>query len=172
MEHLKYPAGRFEFGKNYTADDTQGHITAIEQFPDELQLVVSKLSPEQMEKTYRPGGWTARQIIHHLADSHLNAYIRVKLTLTEDTPVIKPYNQDTWAGLEDSKNASPELSLMLVKAVHQRWMYIAKSMTMNDFRKKYFHPEYKREFQLDELHALYAWHGRHHLEHLKIILLS
>lgn len=172
MEQLQYPIGKFEFGKSYSAGQTNAHIAAIEQFPGLLKTIVLQLTSPQIDKTYRPGGWTARQIIHHLADSHLNAYIRFKLTITEDTPVIKPYNQDTWANLEDSRNAPIELSVAMIDAIHQRWMFLLNSVSADDVKRKYVHPEYNREFQLDELLALYAWHGKHHLEHLKIILLS
>ena len=169
MEHLKYPIDKFEFGKSYTAEDNQRHISIIEEFPIELKALVSKFTSSQLEKNYRPEGWTARQIIHHIADSHMNAYVRVKLTLTENNPTIKPYDQDTWANLEDGKNAPVEISLTLIDALHQRWAYLLRSLTNADLQKKYIHPEYNREFKLDELLALYAWHGRHHYEHLKII---
>lgn len=170
MEQLQYPIGKFEFGKSYSAEQTSAHIAAIEQFPGLLKTVVSQLTPSKLAETYRPGGWTPGQIIHHLADSHLNAYIRFKLTITEDLPVIKPYNQDTWANLEDSRNAPLELSVALIDSIHQRWMFLLKVVSGDDLKRKYVHPEYKREFRLDELLALYAWHGKHHLEHLKIIL--
>ena len=169
MEHLKYPNGKFEFGKNYTTIETQKHIAAIEQFPAELKMLTAELTTKHLKSSYREGGWTARQIIHHVADSHLNAYIRTKLTLAEDIPAIKPYNQDHWANHEDGKNAPVEISLSLIEAVHQRWVYLLKSLTDTDFQRKYFHPEYKREFQLNELLALYAWHGKQHYSHLKII---
>jgi hypothetical protein len=170
MEHLKYPIGKFEFGKSYTADDNQKHISIIENFPNRLKLMAKKLTPSQLEKSYRPEGWSARQIIHHIFDSHMNAYARVKFTLTENTPIIKPYNQDTWAQLADGKNAPIELSILLIEALHQRWVFLLKTLTTTDLEKKYIHPEYNREFKLSELLALYAWHGKHHYEHLKIIL--
>ncbi|MBA3706243.1 MAG: putative metal-dependent hydrolase [Bacteroidetes bacterium] len=170
MEHLKYPIGKFEFGKAYSSPDNQKHISIIEKFPQELKTLVAQLSPGKLEKSYRPNGWTARQIIHHIADSHMNAYIRTKWTLTEDAPIIKAYNQDLWANLEDSKCASPEVSLPLIEAIHQRWVYLLKTLTDADLQKKYIHPEQNREFKLDELLALYAWHGKQHYEHLNIIL--
>lgn len=170
MEHLKYPNGKFEFGKRYTTAETLNHIAAIEQFPSELNELSLKLNMQHLESSYRPQGWTARQIIHHLADSHLNAYIRTKLTLAEDKPTVKPYDQDDWANHEDAKNAPVEMSLMLIQAVHQRWVYLLKSLSPADYQRTYYHPEYTREFQLDELLALYAWHGKQHNEHLKIII--
>ncbi|HEY0030127.1 MAG TPA: putative metal-dependent hydrolase [Bacteroidia bacterium] len=169
MENLKYPIGKFEYGKSYTASDNQAHILIIEKYPQELKELVSQLTPSQFENTYRPDGWTARQIIHHLADSHLNAYIRLKLSLTEDSPTIKPYNQDFWANLPDAKRAPVEVSLNLLDAVHQRWTYLLKTLPDSDFQRTYIHPEYQREFKLDEMLALYAWHGKQHYEHLKLI---
>jgi hypothetical protein len=170
MEHLKYPIGKFEFGKAYSHLHNLDHITEIEKFPARLKELAAQLSPAQLEKSYRAEGWTARQIIHHIADSHMNAYIRVKLTLTENTPVVKPYDQDAWANLADSKNSPVQSSLAIIEAVHQRWSFLLKTFTENDYKKKYIHPEYNREFQLDEFLALYAWHGKQHYEHLKIIL--
>ena len=169
MEHLKYPIGKFEYGKIYSFEDSQKHISIIEQFPAELKTLVAELTPSQFDNTYRPNGWTARQIIHHIADSHLNAYIRIKLSLTEEAPVIKPYNQDLWANLPDGKNAPIETSMNIIEAVHQRWTYLLKELPPQDLDRTYIHPEYKREFKLGELLALYAWHGRQHYEHLKII---
>jgi hypothetical protein len=169
MEHLKYPIGKFEYGKSYTAEDNAKHIALIEAFPKELRLLVSGFTPLQFNNSYRPDGWNARQIIHHIADSHLNAYIRLKLSLTEDKPVIKPYNQDLWASLPDGRNAPVDISLNIIDAVHQRWSYLLKTLNEQDLQRTYIHPEYEREFRLDELLALYAWHGRQHYEHLKII---
>jgi hypothetical protein len=170
MEHLKYPIGKFEFGNSYTADDNKKHISIIEQFPKELLPLVKKFTAAQLEKSYRPDGWTGRQVVHHIFDSHVNAYIRTKLTLTEHAPTVKPYKEDVWADLEDSKRAPVEMSLLLIDGLHQRWVYLLNSLADADFEKKYFHPEYNREFKLNELLALYAWHGKHHYEHLKIIL--
>jgi hypothetical protein len=170
MEHLKYPFGRFEYGKTYSKDDTVKHIVEIEALPEKLNALAKRLNDQQLEKSYRPGGWTARQIIHHIADSHSNALIRVKLALTEDKPVIKPYDQDAWAGLEDAKTAAIGSSLKMVEAIHERWAIILRSMKGSDFNKTYIHPEYNREFRIDEFIALYAWHGRQHCGHLQIIL--
>ena len=169
MDHLKYPIGKFEYGKSYTADDNRKHISIIEEYPKELRLLISDFTPSQFDNSYRPDGWTARQIIHHIADSHMNAYIRLKLSLTEDKPVIKPYNQDLWANLPDGKNAPLETSLSIIDAVHGRWGFLLRTLHEQDLQRSYIHPEYNREFRLDELLALYAWHGRQHYEHLKII---
>ncbi len=170
MQKLKYPIGKFEYGKTYSAEDNARHIREISFFPTELATLVKQFGFELLEKSYRPGGWTARQIIHHLADSHMNAYIRTKLTLTEEAPTIKPYNQDKWANLADSKTVSVETSVKLIEAIHYRWVYLLKSLTEQDLQRTYIHPEYNREFKLDELLALYAWHGKQHYAHLKIII--
>ncbi|MDF2436106.1 MAG: putative metal-dependent hydrolase [Bacteroidota bacterium] len=170
MEHLKYPYGRFEYGIQYSNDDTSRNILAIQNLPSDLNTLAEKFNEELLEKSYRPNGWTARQIIHHLADSHSNALVRVKLTLTENTPVIKPYDQDAWAALTDSKKSPIHSSLKMIEAIHERWTYVLNSMTESDFSKKYIHPEYQREFKLDEFVALYAWHGKQHCGHLKLIL--
>jgi DinB family protein len=122
-----------------------------------------------MEKSYRPEGWNGKQIINHIADSHMNALIRMKLALTEDKPIIKPYDQDKWASLEDAKNTPVEISLSLIEGIHQRFTILLNTLTQNDLQRAYIHPEYNKEFKLDEMIALYAWHGRQHYEHLKII---
>ena len=170
MEDNKYPIGKFEYGKSYTSDDNKKHILSIENFPSELKTAVSQFTPSLLEKSYRDGGWSARQIMHHIADSHLNAYIRVKLTLTEDKPVIKPYNQDLWSNLADVKSTPVEVSLALIEKIHLRWVNLLKTLTEKDLERTYIHPEYNREFKLSELLALYAWHGKHHYGHLQIIL--
>ncbi len=170
MEHLKYPIGKFEFGKTYSSTNNQKHISIIEKFPEELNKLAAQLTTKQLEKSYRPNGWTARQIIHHIADSHINAYMRVKLTITENAPIIKPYNQDLWANLPDGKNAPIVVSLTLIEAIHERWVYLLKTLSDADLQRKYIHPEQNREFKLDEVLALYAWHGKQHYGHLNIIL--
>lgn len=170
MGHLKYPYGRFEYGKAYSKSDTATHIEEIAALPALLNVLAERLSNEQLEISYRPGGWTARQIIHHIADSHSNALIRVKLALTEESPVIKPYDQDAWCALEDAKHAPIASSLKMVEAIHERWIWVLKAMSESDFSKKYIHPEYNREFRLDEFVALYAWHGKQHCGHLQLIL--
>lgn len=169
MDHLKYPIGKFEFGKTYSASDNLKHIGIIEKFPAELNALTKQLIEAHLAKSYRPGGWSARQIIHHLADSHINAYVRVKLTLTENKPVIKPYDQDSWAALPD--NSLPvDVSVKLIEGIHQRWVVLLRAMKNEDFQRKYIHPEYQREFALDEFIALYAWHGAQHAAHLKLII--
>jgi hypothetical protein len=170
MEHLKYPIGKFEYGKQYSKEETRNNISGIAELPAKLNALAKRMNDHLLEKSYRPDGWTARQIIHHIADSHSNALIRVKLALTENNPVIKPYDQDAWALLDDAKRSPIQSSLNMVEAIHERWFCVLNSMTEMDFSRTYIHPEYNREFRLDEFIALYAWHGKHHCGHLKIIL--
>ena len=125
---------------------------------------------ELLKKSYRIDGWSAQQIFHHIADSHSNALTRIKLALTEHNPIIKPYNQDAWAVLADVDNVAIEVSLKMIEAIHIRWLAIINAMSETDFSKKYIHPEYKKEFRLDEFIALYAWHGKHHYGQLNTIL--
>ncbi len=165
-----YPYGKFEYGKSYSSAETQENIKAIEGLPTMLTNVAAKLSNSQLKKSYRDGGWNAQQIIHHIADSHSNALTRVKLALTENNPVIKPYDQNAWAVLADVDSTPIEVSMQMTEAIHIRFTNLLKSMTEADFKKKYTHPEYNKEFQLDELVALYAWHGKHHCGQLKVIL--
>jgi|SRR3954468_22999092 len=172
MDKNIYPIGKFEYGKNYSDADTQRHIQELEVFPKQLKAIASELSPGHLSKSYRSEGWNARQIVHHIADSHMNAYMRIKLTITEDKPVIKPYNQDLWANLEDSLQLPIDCSLQLIEAVHFRMVYVIKSIDKAMLQRTYIHPEYNREFKLDELIALYAWHGKHHAGHLTVIINS
>lgn len=166
MENLKYPIGRFAFGKTYSAAETQAHIQEISALPSKLFNVVNVLNEAQLETPYRPEGWTVRQTVHHVVDSHMNAYIRFKLALTEDNPAIKPYEEALWAELADGKGAPVEWSLQLLKYVHLRWVMLLNSLTDADWERTYFHPETKRVFPLREVAALYAWHSEHHYEHI------
>ncbi len=144
----------------------QQSIQEIQLFPSVLEAFFRKLGPEHYDARYRDGGWTFRQVIHHLADSHMQAYTRFKLTMTEDMPTIKPYIQDLWAETDDSIYADPELSVQLLKALHGRWVILLKNMETEDFEKTYIHPEYNKEYTLGHVVGLYAWHGRHHYTQL------
>lgn len=165
-----YPIGKFEYRNSYSAAETQLNIKAIEELPHLLNSISEKFSPELLKKSYRIDGWSAQQIFHHIADSHSNALTRIKLALTEHNPIIKPYNQDAWAVLADVDNVAIEVSLKMIEAIHIRWLAIINAMSETDFSKKYIHPEYKKEFRLDEFIALYAWHGKHHYGQLNTIL--
>ena len=163
--NLQYPIGKFLTPKNISAEQLADWINQIQTLPQKLRLEVQDLMEMQLDTPYRPEGWTVRQVVHHLPDSHLNSYIRFKLTLTEDKPTIRPYFEDRWAELPDSK-ASIEISIRLLEALHERWVVLLKSMTTGDFEKMFVHPEYGKEYPLKEVVALYAWHGNHHLAHI------
>lgn len=166
MEHLKYPVGRFEFGKTYSKAETQAQIQTISALPSKLFNIVNVLTEAQLETPYRPGGWTVLQTVHHIADSHMNAYIRFKLALTEANPTIKPYEEAFWAELADGKAAPVEWSLQLLKYVHLRWVMLLNSLTEADLERTYFHPESKLVYPLHQVVATYAWHSEHHYEHI------
>jgi hypothetical protein len=162
---LQYPVGRFEWSGPNSPDDRHRLLDQIEQTPAKLRAVVEGLSAEQLDTPYRPGGWTVRQVVHHVPDSHLNSYIRFKLALTEDEPIIKPYEQTRWAELEDGKTADIGISLALLESLHKRWILLLRSLSAADFARKFRHPELG-EVTLDMNLALYAWHGRHHVAHI------
>jgi len=164
MTDLQYPIGRFTFPESTTAERRQAWIQEIARAPRELRAAVAGLTPEQLDKPYRPGGWTGRQVVHHVPDSHMNAFIRFKLALTEDQPTIKPYDEARWAVLADAA-LSVEPSLDLLEALHLRWVGLLESMSERDYLRTFAHPE-SGVWRLDQCLAQYAWHGRHHLAHI------
>ncbi len=166
MTDFAYPIGRFVPAQSYTAADRVASIAAIEMLPADLRRAVADLSTEQLDTPYRDGGWTVRQVVHHLPDSHLNAYTRFKLALTETEPTIKPYEEALWAELPDSRSGDPELSLALLDALHRRWVVTLRHMTERDFAREFRHPEHTKLLSLDRVLATYAWHGRHHVAHV------
>lgn len=167
-EALKYPIGKFAPQDTYNNDELSGFIDRISTLPERMQTLVKAFDSKQFDTTYREGGWTARQVLHHIADSHMNAYIRFKWTLTETTPTIKAYNEKLWAQTPDV-NEDPRVAIDLLKALHVKWVSLLKGMTTEDFKKEYLHPETKKSTRLDRVTAMYAWHGDHHLGHLKIV---
>ena len=167
LEQLRYPVGRFERLKAPLDRAARAaHLDVIEQTPAALRSLVSGRSDGQLDTPYRPGGWTVRQVVHHVADSHLNAYIRMKFAVTEDAPAIKTYDEAKWAELPEAKTAPPEMSIALLDALHRRWIMFLRALTDADFGKAYVHPELGR-VPLDEALALYAWHCRHHTAHIE-----
>ncbi|MCL4105717.1 UNVERIFIED_CONTAM: hypothetical protein GTU68_028594 [Idotea baltica] len=164
IEHLKYPIGKNQ-NEEFTEESKLKSIAAIAEFPKLMRSRCEGLSNEELDTPYRPGGWTIRQVVHHCADSHINAYTRFKLALTEDTPSIKAYNEAAWAELPDSK-LEVELSLDILDNLHKRWIVILKNMTDEDFQKTYYHPEKNAESTLGENLLHYAWHCNHHLAHI------
>ena len=168
QEHLRFPIGEFRRPTVPLSDaDRMSLIADIEQLPAVLRSTVSGLTDAQLDTPYRPGGWTVRQVVHHVPDSHMNAYIRFKLAITEDAPTIKPYAEDRWAQLPDSR-APIGVSLELLEAVHRRWVLVLRGMSSSDFAKEYNHPDMGR-VALDAALALYAWHGRHHTGHVRLV---
>lgn len=166
LEKQKYPVGKYNQPLKVSAKTLNGYISDIERLPSEIRKAVADLSDKQLNTKYREGGWTIRQVVHHIADSHMNAYIRFKLALTEDLPVIKPYYEEKWAELEDGKNMDIEDSLKLIEALHKRWTVLLNSMSVKDFQRKFYHPEHKKEFTLDIVTGIYSWHGKHHCAHI------
>jgi uncharacterized damage-inducible protein DinB len=159
----RYPIGMFTYDRVATPEARRRRIEEIAVAPSTLRQAVAGLSEAQLETPYRERGWTVRQVVHHVPDSHLNAYVRFKLALTVDAPTIKPYDQQRWADLGDSRTVPLEVSLTLLEAVHQRWVALLRTMTPEDWHRSYRHPEYDRLIPLDEVLAMYAHHGRHHV---------
>jgi hypothetical protein len=168
-DSLRYPIGRFDPKENISFDEVKEFIRQIGELPSQLEAEVTSMNDESLQLPYRPGGWSARQVIHHIADSHMNGYIRCKLALTEDIPVIKPYMEDRWAILPDMTQTPVRVSLDLLGALHVRWVILLRSLTETDLDRKYFHPESRREFSLRTSISNYAWHGRHHLAHIRLV---
>jgi hypothetical protein len=164
-DDLRFPVGRFDVRAPVAAEQLPGWIAQIADAPASLRAAVEGLSAEQLDTPYRPGGWTVRQLVHHLPDSHMNAYVRLKLALTEDEPLIKPYEEAAWAELEDSRSTPPEVSLTLLETLHDRWVRLLRVLGPEDFARTLRHPE-MGTMRLDSLTGLYAWHGRHHVAHV------
>lgn len=169
LDALKYPIGNFVVPLNITPEMKRLWIAEIASFPDRLQNEVSALNDVQLDTSYRPGGWSLRQVVHHCADSHMNSFIRFKLALTEENPVIKPYFEDRWAELQDSKIMDVNLSISILKGLHARWVCLLTGMNEYDFMKIFIHPEQDRKITLAETTGLYAWHGNHHLGHISML---
>ena len=161
----RYPIGKYEQPRDVTPDLRRQAIEVIAVTPAKFRAAVSGLKDAQLDTPYREGGWTVRQVVHHVPDSHLNAYVRLKLALTEDQPTIKPYEEGRWAELADTKSTPIETSLTLLESLHDRWVRLWRSMSAADFAKTFVHPEYGPR-SVDWLLFLYAWHGRHHTAHI------
>jgi hypothetical protein len=166
MEDLRYPIGQFRYEGEPDQHRREQWIEEIAATPASLRAAVAGLAPHQLDTPYRDKGWTIRQVVHHLPDSHLNAYTRIKLALTEDVPVIRPYEEARWAELPDGRAGPIELSLNLLESLHQRWVLLLRQLTPADFRRRFMHPQHGRPFEVQETLALYAWHGRHHVAHI------
>jgi uncharacterized damage-inducible protein DinB len=161
---LRYPVGKFAMPQSVSAAERGTFVENVSATPARLRAAVAGLTGEQLDTPYRPGGWTVRQVVHHVPDSHLNSYIRFKLALTEDTPTIKTYRENLWAELADS-SLDTEVSLRLLECVHTRWVTLLRAMTAEQFARPLRHPE-MGPMTLDQLLALYNWHGKHHVAHI------
>ncbi|MFC4720730.1 YfiT family bacillithiol transferase [Geojedonia litorea] len=164
---LKYPIGELNIPQNSTSQQISEWINEIEQFPEAVVALTKNLSNEQLNWIYRPEGWTIKQVVHHCSDSHMNSLIRFKLALTEDMPTIKPYYEDRWAKLVDGNSNDLNYSLMLLKGLHAKLVILLRSLTPNDLKRQYIHPEHGKRFSLEQTIYIYAWHSKHHLAHIK-----
>jgi hypothetical protein len=167
---VRYPVGPMERVRGPLDDETrQRHIRTIEQAPAKLHALVAPLSASELELTYRPGGWTVRQLVHHLADSHINSYVRMKLAATESLPVVKSYEQELWAALPDASSGDVNISLALLAALHRRWIAFMRALPPADLRRAFRHYEWG-EVTIEEAITMYAWHCRHHTAHIEMAL--
>lgn len=165
LESLRYPIGKFKNQPAFSTEEVQEFVQDIAHLPSQLREAVNGLTENELNTPYRPGGWTVRQTVHHLADSHINSYLRFRLALTEEKPAIKPYTEHLWAELEDGKNAPVELSLTLLEALHRRWVLLLQSLTPEQWQRVFVHPV-SGEITLTKAAGLYSWHGKHHLAHI------
>lgn len=167
MEHLKYPIGKY-VEQPFSEKQLREWLLDIETLPLHVEHAILNLDEAELETPYRPDGWTLKQVVHHVADSHMNAYIRFKLALTEENPTIKPYDEAAWAQLPDTANLPINISITLLFALHMRWSEILKNIKEDQWNRTVFHPEHKKQMTLWYLLGMYAWHGKHHVAHLKL----
>jgi uncharacterized damage-inducible protein DinB len=161
----RFPIGKFHYDGPLNDQQKQQFLAEIDQTPANLREAVKGLSEAQLDTPYRDGGWTVRQVVHHVPDSHMNSYVRFKLALTEDDPTIKPYEEDRWAELADTKATPIEVSLVLLDCLHYRWVRLLRSLTPDDWKKSFRHPALG-QMTLEKTLAMYAWHGKHHVAHI------
>lgn len=166
LEKLKYPIGKFIAPEIFSPDYILNKISEIESFPERLKNETAHLTSDQLDTPYRPDGWTIRQVIHHCAESHINCFIRIKWALTENNPVIKPYDENLWSALPDNLQMPIESSLSLLVGLHARLVFIMKNLSETELEKSFVHPENNSEYKIKKIIGLYAWHGNHHLAHI------
>lgn len=167
LNNLKYPIGKLIKPENISETEIGEWIDTIEDLPKALTKLTKDLSIDQLNLPYRPEGWNIKQVVHHLADSHMNSVIRFKWALTEDNPTIKAYHEDQWAKLIDANDNDLSSSLYLLKGLHAKWGKLLRSLTMDDFKREFIHPEHGRRLSLEVTLAIYAWHSKHHLAHIE-----
>ena len=165
MTDARFPIGKFHYEGPLSNDQKKAFLDDVEQTPAKLRVAVAGLSEKQLDTPYRPEGWTVRQVVHHVPDSHLNSYVRFKLALTEDEPTIKTYAEDRWAELADTKATPIEVSLTMLDSLHDRWMRLLRSLSAEEWKRTFRHPDLG-PMTLEKTLALYAWHGRHHVAHI------
>lgn len=165
----RYPIGRVQLEERLSPERRAELIRQIEEAPRVLREAVAGLDEALLDTPYREGGWTVRQVVHHVPDSHMNAYIRFRLALTEDDPTIKPYAEPDWARLPDARSLPVDVSLRLLDALHERWVALLRALTPEQFARGFIHPEHGRRVSLDHTLQIYAWHGRHHAAHIALV---
>lgn len=166
MEDLKYPVGRYQRPEVFTPQLKDEWMAVIQALPSWMDACIENLDEHQLAVPYRPGGWNIKQVVHHLADSHMNAYIRLKLALTEDNPTVKPYQEQAWAELPDNIYTPVNVSVTMLHTLHRRMVTLLEHMQPSDWERTYYHPEHKRNFPIWEMVGMYAWHSRHHTAHI------
>jgi len=166
-EKQRYPIGQFVKPEPIDASHIAAWIKTIAEFPARLNDLVGNLKDAQLDWSYRPGGWTIRQLVHHCADSHMNSFVRLKLCLTEDRPTVKPYFEDRWAETPDAVHSKIAASIKILEGLHARWTDLLGRLNSEELKREFFHPEQGRAFAIDEIIGIYAWHSRHHLAHIK-----
>jgi hypothetical protein len=169
MEHLQYPIGKY-IEQPFSQKQLREWLLDIQTLPMQVEHAIQNLDEAQLQTPYRPGGWTLHQVVHHIADSHMNAYIRFKLGLTENNPTIKPYDENAWAQLADTKNLPINISITLLFSLHLRLHELLKNIKEDEWNRTVFHPQHQKQMSLWYLLGMYAWHGRHHVAHIKIPL--
>lgn len=170
LDKLRFPIGKFAPPQEYSAALINEWISDIRKFPEDLAYLLEESSEGLLEKTYRPGGWTVKQIIHHLADSHMNSFLRFKQALCEDNPTIMAYNENAWVATPEIAVTPANISALMLTVLHARWANLLEGMIEADWNRTFYHPEHKVTFELRFALALYAWHGKHHLAHIELAL--
>ncbi len=167
LEQLRFPIGRWSWPDTVSPEDLRGWIVDLNAAPSQLRAAVAGLNDIQLDTAYRPGGWTVRQVVHHVADSHLNSQCRIRWALTEDEPTIKPYDQPAWGELPDCRLSPIEPSLDILDGLHRRWVALAEALAPAELARQYLHPEHAQPLRIDKTLGMYAWHGKHHIAHIQ-----